>query len=85
MGLVSAYIQRTRVANSMLLTQIPPKIQALKVLYYVLHCANEYEKEKKKMTIITKYHWELPTGCLNCGMVPKACKSRLKVVSHVAK
>ena len=41
----------------MLLTPIQPRIKALKILYYVSHCANEYAKEKekeKKMTIFTK-------------------------------
>ena len=32
----------------MLLTQIQPKIKALKISYYAPHCANEYAKEKKE-------------------------------------
>ena len=52
----------------MLLTPTQPKILALKISHFVLHCANEYVKEKEKeeeekennTTIFTKWHEELP-------------------------
>ena len=44
----------------MLLTPIESKIKALKISYYVPHCANEYGKEEKdkekKIAIFTEYH-----------------------------
>ena len=47
----------------MLLIPTQPKILALKISHFVLHCANEYVKEKEKennTTIFTKWHEELP-------------------------
>ena len=39
---------RTCVANSMVLTPVQPKIQALKVSEFASSCANEYAKEEKE-------------------------------------
>ena len=61
------YSQRSCIANPTLIAPITPKIQASKILYYVVHCTKEYVKEKeKKMTVFTKYHGDIITSTSDC-------------------
>ena len=64
------YSKRTGIANPMFIAPITPKIQASKISYDVLHCTSKYVKEKKKMTIFTKYHGDLLTTMSDCLFNP---------------
>ena len=76
------YRQRTCVPNPMPLTPTQPKIQTLKVKYFVLPYTNEYAKEKeKKTTFFTKCHREL----LNVMIIYLFNNMVASILSHLLK